>query len=117
MEVHPTNEETLDTKYDGFTKGVDELIKNCKLAQELRADLRFTESRLNERTRLAITPGARKARCSAISLERRGWEEHGINILPWYGCLWLSWASTWGNASDNARRGSGELSAMPQRSA
>jgi acyl-coenzyme A thioesterase PaaI-like protein len=46
MEVHPTNEETLDTKYDGFTKGVDELIKNCKLAQELRADLRFTESRL-----------------------------------------------------------------------
>lgn len=46
MEVHPTNEETLETKYDGFTKGVDELTKNCKLAQELRADLRFTESRL-----------------------------------------------------------------------
>jgi 3'-phosphoadenosine 5'-phosphosulfate synthase len=43
----PTNAETLSLYQapDDFSKEVDEHIKNCALAQELRADPRFTESR------------------------------------------------------------------------
>lgn len=37
---------SLYTPWDDFSKEVDENIRNCALAQELRADPRFTESRL-----------------------------------------------------------------------
>jgi acyl-coenzyme A thioesterase PaaI-like protein len=58
----PTNEETLSLHrtQDDLSTEVDEHIKNCALARELRADRRFIESRLQMNVpalRMLLGPG------------------------------------------------------------